>query len=195
LNIGYVKPKFKNNITSTVKSEMKNLSKNDVVVLCGGTLDVARKGLSSILQFVANTEHTNVIIIDAPHRFDLEASSYVNKEINVSNRKFNKIIKPYEYTSQLHLNMDREHFTGHGMHMNGGVKVRISGLLSSRIMELLPTHRLGTPITLSWEAETIEEMEEQMKPAAGESNFSTPELVVTGDQGKHSLTVLIGKCD
>jgi hypothetical protein len=49
-----------NNITSTVKSEIKNLSKNDAVLLCGGTLDVARnntsKGLSSILQFVKRSE-------------------------------------------------------------------------------------------------------------------------------------------
>ena len=52
-----------------MKSEIRNLSKSDVVVLCGCTLDVARntmKGLSSILQFVKNSEHTNVIIMDAP---------------------------------------------------------------------------------------------------------------------------------
>jgi len=58
------------NITSTVKSEIKNVSKNYVVVLCGCTLDVARNnaliGLCFILQFVKNTEHTNEIIIDAP---------------------------------------------------------------------------------------------------------------------------------
>jgi hypothetical protein len=82
-----------------------------VVVLCGGTLDVAMNiliGLSFILQFVENTEHTNVIIINAPHRFDLEASACVSKEICALNRKSNKIIKPYEYTCQLHLNMQRE---------------------------------------------------------------------------------------
>ena len=55
-------------ITSTVKSEIKNLSKNYVVILRGATLDVARNntliGLSLILQFVKNNEHTNVNIID-----------------------------------------------------------------------------------------------------------------------------------
>ena len=57
--------------------------KNDVVLLCGGTLDVAKnntsKGLSSVLQFVTNTEHTNVIMIDAPHRFDLEYGNKCSK--------------------------------------------------------------------------------------------------------------------
>ena len=55
-------------ITLTVKSEIKNLSKNYVVILCGSTLDVGRNsiliGLSLIPQFVKNTEHTNVNYID-----------------------------------------------------------------------------------------------------------------------------------
>ena len=64
-------------------------------------------GLSFVLHFVKNPEHTNVIFIDAHHRFDLEASSCVNKEINAFNRKLNKIMKTCEHTSQLHLNMQR----------------------------------------------------------------------------------------
>jgi len=67
-------------ITSTVKSEIKNLSKSYVVILYGGTLDVARNsilmGLSLISQFVKNTEHTNVIIID-----------FIWKALHVSIRK------------------------------------------------------------------------------------------------------------
>jgi hypothetical protein len=82
--IGYVKPNANlYNITSLMKSKIKILSKSDVVVLCGAMLDVARnntmKGHSSVLQFVKNSEHTNVIIMDAPHRIDLRASSCVNK--------------------------------------------------------------------------------------------------------------------
>jgi hypothetical protein len=140
------------------------------------------------LQFFKNSEHTNVIAIDAPHRFDLEASSYINKEVNIFNGKLNKIIKPYEHTSQLHLHMQREHFTTHGMHMNGIFKDRISGLLTSRIIELLATHRLGTPITLPCKAETIVEEEKKMKPVAEESNFTSWKLI-TDEQGKHSTSL------
>jgi hypothetical protein len=100
--IGYVKPNANlNHITSLVKSELKNLSKGDVVVLCRSTLDVARndraKGLSSVLQFVKNNEHTNVVVVDTPHRFDLGTSSCVNKEVNAFNRKLKKIIITCSY--------------------------------------------------------------------------------------------------
>jgi len=146
--IGYVKLNADlNNITSTLKSEIKNLCKNDVVVLCGGTLDVARNtsiGLSLTLQFVKNTENTNVIFIDVPQRFYLEASSFVNKEVNAFKSKLNKIIiKPYEHTSQLHFNMQRKHFTKYGLYMNGSGKDRISRLLTSRIMEQLNYSSFG----------------------------------------------------
>jgi len=73
--------------------------------------------------------------------------------------------------------------------MIGSGKDRISGLLTSRIVEQLTTHRLGTPITLPWEAETIEEQEKKMKRAVEECNFTSPELVVTDEQGKHSTSV------
>jgi hypothetical protein len=130
--------------------------------------------------------------IDALHRFDLESSSYVNKEVNVFNRKLSKIIKLYVHTSQLHLNMQREHFTTLRMHMNGSGTDRTSGLLTSRIMELLIIQRLGTPIILPLEAETVEEEEKKMKPAVKESNFTSPELIVTDEQGKHSTSVKQG---
>ena len=166
-----------------MKSEIRNLRKSDVAVLCGCTLDVARnntkRGLYSILQFVKNSEYTNVIIMDAPHTFDMGASSCVNNEVNAFNRKLNKIIRPYDHTSQLNLNMQREHFTKHGMHMNGNTKDRISGLLTSRIMELFTTHRHGTSTALPWKDETVEEEEKQMRPVVEKFKFTSPDLQIT----------------
>jgi len=146
-------------------------------------------GLSSVLQFVKNSEHTNVIILDGLHRFDLESSTCVNKEINSLNRKLNKIINPYGNTCQLHLNNQRGHFTRHGMNVNGSGKDRISGLLTSIIMELLTTHHLGTPITLPLKAETIEIEKKKMKPVIEETTFISPELIITDEQGKYSTSV------
>ena len=85
--------------------------------------------------------------------------------------------------------MKREHFTKHGIHMNGSCKVRTSGLLTSRIIGLLTTNRLGTPITLPWKTETIVEEEQKMKSVVEESNFTGPELIVTGEQEKLSTSL------
>ena len=73
--------------------------------------------------------------------------------------------------------------------MNGRCKDRISGLLTSRITELLTTHRLGTPITLPWKAETVEEEDKKIKPLLEESNSTRPELRVTDEQQKHSTSM------
>lgn len=49
---GYVKPNADLNITITVESESKNVTKNDVIILCGGTKNIGRnetyKGFRSI---------------------------------------------------------------------------------------------------------------------------------------------------
>ena len=63
-----------------------------------------------------------MVVVDAPHRSDLETSSCVNKEVIVFNRKLHKILKPHNYTTQINLSMERDHFTKHGLHMNGSGK-------------------------------------------------------------------------
>jgi hypothetical protein len=192
--IGYVKQNASlNHITLSVKSELKNLSKSDVVVLCGGTLDVARndtmKGLSSVSQFVKNNEHTNVIVVDTLHRFDLTTYSRVNKEVIALNRKLKKIIKPYNHNSKLNLNVEREHFTQHGLHTNGSGKDRISGLLASRIMKLVTTRPLGTPLAIPWKVESSEKEKNQMRPIIKEFTVTSAELQINKEQQTHSNNV------
>jgi hypothetical protein len=77
-------------ITEYKHLKTKELSTNDVI-LCGGTRDVARnetkeglKKFSELFRFLTNT---NVILTCACHRFDLQAESCVNKEVELFNRK------------------------------------------------------------------------------------------------------------
>ena len=62
--------------------------------MCGGANNISKnesiKGLKSITHFVQKRRNTYVIVMNTPHRFDLEESSCVNKEIKVFNRKQNK---------------------------------------------------------------------------------------------------------
>jgi hypothetical protein len=59
-------------IKGTAKVKLQQLSKEDVVVLWGGSNDIVksncRVGMRYMLDFVINVTRTNVIVMSAPHR-------------------------------------------------------------------------------------------------------------------------------
>jgi hypothetical protein len=77
-------------ITNSAKKEIDHMTQ-DVMIVCGSVNNVSKneliKGLEYITQFVQNRRNTNVIIMNAPHRLNLEESSCVNEQIKVFNRK------------------------------------------------------------------------------------------------------------
>ena len=179
-----------NYITSSEISELRKLSKSDMVVLCGGTLDIARndsmQGLASISRFVENLDRTNVVVVDAPHRFDLDTFSCVNKEVITFNRKLQKILKHYNHASQINLPMERKHFTKHGLHMNGTGKDQLSGLLTSKILELFVTQPTVTPITIPLKDKAAAAEEEQKRPTSGDSTLTCLDHQLNAEIVKHS---------
>jgi hypothetical protein len=74
--IGTVMPGSKlKNITQLAKNEIKKLCQNDCVVIWGGTNDISKNesanGLKQIINFASQTQHINIITLEAPHRHDL----------------------------------------------------------------------------------------------------------------------------
>ena len=62
--IGYVKPNANlKHITSSVKLELKNFNKHDMVVLCGGTLDVARNEYNECFFLYCSLLKTIIILM------------------------------------------------------------------------------------------------------------------------------------
>ena len=61
------------------------LARKDVVVPWEGSNDISRNNflvaLKNILKFLINANHTNVILLTAPHRHDIITNSCVNKEL------------------------------------------------------------------------------------------------------------------
>jgi hypothetical protein len=89
-------------ITSPTDFNVDGYKKNDVVILSGGTMDVARNetnnGIRYVTHFLNRTVNTTVIIIlDVPHHFDLVNSSCVNTKNIVFKRKLQKIVKTSNY--------------------------------------------------------------------------------------------------
>ena len=98
---GYVNPSTGLEvITKSAKEELDHMTQKDAVIVCGGANNISKnesiKGLKHVTKFVQNRRNTNVIIMKAPHRFDLDESSCVNKDKNVFNKK--KKMERYNHT-------------------------------------------------------------------------------------------------
>jgi lysophospholipase L1-like esterase len=128
-------------ITKTVKKEVKLLTKNDVIVIWGGTRDGSKNettsGMRQLKDFFRENNHTNIIQMGIPYRFDLHANSCVNKEIEVCNRKLGKLVKAFEYTALIKPDSNREVFTKHGLHMNNKGKELVTKKITSAIKHIL----------------------------------------------------------
>jgi len=99
-----------------------DLTKKDVVVIWGGTRDIGRneseKALKQVRNFVQNLNQTNVIVMSAPYRHDLDSDSCVNREVTMYNRKLKKQLKVFDNTQIIEVDPQRDLYTRHGLHMN-----------------------------------------------------------------------------
>jgi hypothetical protein len=76
-------------------------------MICHNKID---KSLSHISQSVKRNAHTNVFTATAPHHYDSVASSKVNQEAQIFNRKFKKYIYEAKYSTILETEHDRKYF-------------------------------------------------------------------------------------
>jgi hypothetical protein len=148
--VGFVKPRTGLEvITEMATKEISKLTNKDVVVVWGGTHDIAKnetkKGLEHLVKFVRQNSHTNIVIMEAPHRHDLSDLSCVNNEVKGFNRKLHKMMKIYDNAESLEVDVNRKHYTHHGLHMNISGKEKMAKkyqmskkLLQERRKNLLP---------------------------------------------------------
>ena len=87
--------------------------------------------------------------MNALHRFDLEESSCVNREVKLLNRNLTQIMKRYNHTEVIDMGSEREHYTKHGLHMNKKGKEYIARKTADNIKTLFANQKLA-PITLEW---------------------------------------------
>jgi hypothetical protein len=127
------------------------------VILCGGANDVAinnaQSALNSIRDFVSVNEHTNIMVTNVPHRFDLTQHSCVNSEIRFFNSKLVEILKPFNHVSILEMCGERKFFTNHGLHLNGlGKEVMATKIVAHS--SLLLNHKKNPPIAINCSLES-----------------------------------------
>jgi hypothetical protein len=76
-------------IKESANREIAQLTREDVVVLRGGSNDVARNnsmlGRKHTLNLLINLTHSNVVLLSVPHRHGLIKDLRVNREVKVFN--------------------------------------------------------------------------------------------------------------
>jgi hypothetical protein len=90
-------------LVNSANTDFMSLSKIYVLIFCRGANDVGKnnstKALEHIMDFIKAHNHTNIILVTVPPRYDLMQSACVNSEIKSFNRKLKKMVKVYQHTS------------------------------------------------------------------------------------------------
>jgi hypothetical protein len=163
---GFVKPGAGLEVVTNTAKEISKLTKKDIIVVWGGANDIrknaSRDGFKHITDFVKNSSHTNIILMNAPHRHDLSVSSCVNNEVKVFNRKVQKIMKTFNNVEIVDVDMNREHFTQHGLHMNTSDKEKIARNISD-VVRAIGTRKKDKTTILKWKEGNQEESEEKQE--------------------------------
>jgi len=120
--------------------DLMYLNKRNVIVISAGANDVymnnSNVALLKITKFIQNNCNTNIVLFGVPHRYDLAEDSCVNRAIQAFSCKLGKVATLFKYVTILECNYNRQHFTNHGMHLNGRGKRLVSKQLASEISEI-----------------------------------------------------------
>jgi lysophospholipase L1-like esterase len=175
------------NITNLADGEIRSLGKRDTVIVIGGANDInkneANLGLLHLRKFVENRRNTNIMVVTAPHRYDLKESSCVNNEIVVFNRKLHKVAKSAGNVKILQSTLNRNDLTRNGMHPNISGKEKVAELIRESIVQLM-SRKKETPFILKWREEQKDPHQKvtEDNPTNDVSDGTTPEA--TGSSKK-----------
>ena len=120
--------------------------KKDVIVINGGANNISPKRnqtsrvLGKMTQFMQKHNNTNIIVMNIPHRYDMDMNSVTNLEIQAANRKLNKMTKVFSHVAVVETDSSRKYFTRHGMHLNKSGKEWLSKLIATQICRLVKSN-------------------------------------------------------
>ena len=158
MKVVYIKSEL--HVTTSAKIYIHHLSKQDVVIVWGGSKDVGKnetkKGINCIQKFVTTNSHSNFILMDVPHKYDLEQISCVNKEVDKYNRRLQKHMKFFENTEVIKANLDRRGFIKYGQRMNAKGKEWMAKRIAVAIKHTFKVCK-KTPINMKWKEDPSKE--------------------------------------
>jgi lysophospholipase L1-like esterase len=109
-------------LLESAKGDVGKLTMNDFLIICSGTNDIhrnfSRNAFKNITNSIKNVNHTNIILVSVPYRYDVKDDSNVNSTIRSFNSKLLKLAKSFSYVSIIEIVNNRLYFTKHGLHLN-----------------------------------------------------------------------------
>ena len=150
---GITKPRANTEfITSSSHFTTDTLTKNDLLIFYGGTRDISRnetnKGLKALKALAHRITDTNVILLEAPHRYDLLPSSCVNAEVTNFNKRLHSLATTFNHVKVLNIPTERRFHTNHGLHLNQRGKDWIASNLVKEIRNFHLPDKSTPPIRL-----------------------------------------------
>jgi len=147
-------------LVNTLEKDCKCLDKNDVIVINGGVNDIStqknqiNKVVVKMARLMQKCSNSNIIVVNIPHRYDLNRNSVINLEIQAFNKKLNKIARVFSHAAIVETDLDRKYFTRHGMHLNNSGKECLSKLIATQINRLVNGNNKDVPaVPLNWKDE------------------------------------------
>ena len=158
----FVKPGAIKQITETQEKEFKCLGRKDLLVISGGSNDLAnnpgvdKSALLCLLKFVQKYANTNVPMLNVPIRYDPLTNYRTNHNIKNFNDKLQKSIKLLNHVHLIEMTTDRKYLTKYGLHQNNLGKERLAKEIACHIREIVNSGSINEPAyPLHWKDEHI----------------------------------------
>ena len=153
---GVVKPgSSSSELMFSASEEIKGLSQNDLVVVCSGSNDYSLNEFSSTFQNIKNflsiNNHTNILLMNIPCRYDIPNSLSINKNISTLNKRLKKLIKAFPHSSFLEIRENRIIYTKHGLHRSKLEKKLVNLQLAQTFLTIFSL-KSDPPIPVDWQA-------------------------------------------
>jgi len=99
------------------------LNHDDILIICSGTNDLVINKTTLAFQDISNmvtkNNHTNIILVNIPYRYDMANTTYtVKDDIEKFNNRLEKLTKISPHASFLKTEQKRKLYTRHGLHYN-----------------------------------------------------------------------------
>ena len=178
--IGFVNPGLTMKaIKGSVKEKINQLTKEDIVVLWGGSNDVAKNnsmlGVEHIRDIVISATHTNVIQLSAPHRHDLSSDSCVNRKVEVFKHKLRRRLERFKNVQIIEATNERELYTKHGQHLNSRGKETMGNEIALSIEKVLK--RKVDPINMEGQENNETDSQKHIEPIQVKNGIDSQELI------------------